>query len=129
MQDRPTALELLEAVRDFIEADVVPALEGPKKFHARVAANVMNILSREWQLEESQLAAEWSSATALLGEPRELPAPRDELKAGLKQLTEQLCDRIRSGEADAGAWRGEVLKHLRLVIRQKLEIASPGMLE
>ena len=39
MQDRPTYAELLAAVRHFLEADVVPRLDGPKKFHARVAAN------------------------------------------------------------------------------------------
>jgi len=136
MHDRPTAIELLEAVRRFLESDVVPALEGPKKFHARVAANVMSILAREWQLEEGQLAAEWASASALLGEsaplPGEsapLPANRDEARAGLRRMTEALCERIREGEADAGPWRAAVLRHLRLVVRQKLEVASPGMLE
>ena len=47
MQDRPSARELLEAVEQFLERDVVSALEGPKQFHARVAANVMRILARE----------------------------------------------------------------------------------
>ena len=129
MHDRPTAIELLEAVRHFLESDVVPALEGPKKFHARVAANVMNILAREWQLEEGQLAAEWASASALLGESAPLPASREEARAGLRRMTESLCERIREGEADAGPWRAGVLRHLRLVVRQKLEVASPGMLE
>lgn len=128
MHDRPTAAELLEAVRHFLETDVVPALEGPKKFHARVAANVMSILTREWQLEEGQLAAEWSSATALLGETTALPATRAEVREQLGRMTERLCERIRGGDADAGPWRGEVLRHLRLVVRQKLEVASPGML-
>ena len=43
MQDRPTIAELLEAVRDFLERDVVDALEGTTKFHARVAVNVLGI--------------------------------------------------------------------------------------
>jgi hypothetical protein len=129
MQDRPTATELLDAVRHFLETDVVPALEGPKKFHARVAANVVRILAREWQLEEEHLRAEWESASRLLGESGPPPEGREAQRAALARLSEGLCERIRSGEADAGPWRAQVLEHLRLVGRQKLEIASPGMLE
>jgi len=52
MQDRPTSSELIEAVQHFLETDVVPALDGPKKFHARVAANVLGIVRRELQAED-----------------------------------------------------------------------------
>ena len=129
MHDRPTAIELLDAVRHFLETDVVPALEGPKKFHARVAANVMSILTREWELEEGQLADEWRSAGALLGESAALPPTRAEQRTELRRLTERLCERICAGDADSGEWRAEVLRHLRLVVRQKLEVNTPGMLE
>ena len=54
MQDRPTYSELLEAVQHFLETDVVPALDGPKKFHARVADNVLAIVRRELQAEDVQ---------------------------------------------------------------------------
>jgi hypothetical protein len=47
MQDRPTALELLRAVREFLEADVLPSLEGRRRFHGLVAANVLGIVERE----------------------------------------------------------------------------------
>jgi hypothetical protein len=129
MHDRPTATELLEAVRHFLESDVVPALEGPKKFHARVAANLMSIVAREWQLEDAQLRQEWQSLAAILGEAAAMPEGREALRTELRCRTERLCERIRGGEADAGAWRAQVLAHLRLVVRQKLEVASPGMLE
>ena len=129
MNDRPTNIELLEAVRHFLETDVVPALDGPKKFHARVAANVMNILSREWQLEEEHDRAEWQSLTALLGEKGSPPVKRAEAHTAMRELTERLCERIRNGDADEGPLRAEVLRHLRLVVRQKLEVATPAMLE
>lgn len=129
MHDRPTAIELLEAVRHFLETDVVPALEGPKKFHARVAANLMNVLSREWTLEETHLRDEWESLAKLGIASGAAPSPRDELKASLKQSTESLCEKIRNGDADGGGWREDVLRHLRLVVRQKLEVANPAMLE
>ena len=57
MQDRPTVRELLDAVRSFLEVDVVPALHGPARFHALVAANVLAIAGRELATEEADLAA------------------------------------------------------------------------
>jgi len=127
MQDRPSATELLDAVRGFLERDVIDALEGTVKFHARVAANVLAILARELQLEPSHLAAEWSRLDALLGAE---PAP-DSL-AGLREAvrarSEQLCARIRAGEADAGPWRAATLAHVRATVRDKLAIANPKLL-
>jgi len=47
---RPTASELLEAVREFLTAQVMPASTGQLAFHARVAANVLGIVARELEL-------------------------------------------------------------------------------
>jgi Ser/Thr protein kinase RdoA (MazF antagonist) len=44
---RPTARELLDAVRGFLLDDVVPATSGRVSFHARVAANVVAIVERQ----------------------------------------------------------------------------------
>ena len=52
MQDRPTAIELLTSVREFIEQDVMPGLEGRKRFHALVSANVLAIVARELEAGE-----------------------------------------------------------------------------
>ena len=49
-QDRPTASELVAAVREFLERDVMAATEGRVQFHARVAVNVLNIVARELEL-------------------------------------------------------------------------------
>ena len=127
MQDRPTCNELLDAVREFIETDVVTELEGRKKFHARVAANVLAIVGRELQQEGDQLAREWRRLDALLGSAP-LPADPRAAKEALPSRNEELSEKIRSGEADGGAFRGEVLAHLRATVREKLEIANPRML-
>ena len=50
MQDRPTAVELLEAVREFLGQDVMPAVEGRVRFHTRVAVNALGMLERELRL-------------------------------------------------------------------------------
>jgi aminoglycoside phosphotransferase (APT) family kinase protein len=47
---RPTASELLDAVRGFLTDQVMPATTGQLAFHARVAANVLGIVARELEL-------------------------------------------------------------------------------
>jgi aminoglycoside phosphotransferase (APT) family kinase protein len=47
---RPTASELLEAVREFLTGQVMPGTGGQLAFHARVAANVLGIVARELEL-------------------------------------------------------------------------------
>ena len=128
MQDRPTYLEMLDAVRTFLEADVVPALEGPKKFHARVAANVMAIVSRELQTEDAQARAEWERLDTVLAVREELPAERAARKRRLAERTAALCERIRKGDADSGAWRTAVLDHVRHTVVEKLAVANPKFL-
>ncbi|KKK50539.1 hypothetical protein LCGC14_3124020, partial [marine sediment metagenome] len=51
MQDRPTYDELLAAVERFLSQEIVPNTEGARRFHARVAANVLGIVRRELALE------------------------------------------------------------------------------
>src|SRR5438874_12780467 len=89
MQDRPTAVELLEAVREFLEQDVMPAVEGRVRFHTRVAVNALGMLERELRLGPELAAAERARLGALLGHD----ADRD-------ALTEELAGGIRDGSLD-----------------------------
>lgn len=123
MNDRPTASEFLDAVERFLRDEAVPALEGPPRFHARVAANVVRMVADEIAGEEGRLAAEWASLRRTLGVSQTTPASREALEEALRNGGAALSRRIRAGEADAGPWRREVLRHLRLVIDQKLEVA------
>lgn len=125
MQDRPTYAELLTAVQQFIEADVVPALDGPKKFHARVAANVLAIVGRELATEDAQLHAEWGRLGVLLQRTDPAPADRATLRTELRERTEALCELIRRGNADAGPWRAAVWTHVRQTVVDKLAVANP----
>jgi len=126
MQDHPTVAELLDAVRGFLERDVVGALDGTARFHARVAANVLAIVGRELAHEPAHLAAEWQRLDALLGtEP--LPAAAA-LRDALRARSEALCARIRAGDADAGPFRAATVAHVRATVREKLAIANPKLL-
>ena len=130
MQDRPTVLELLAAVRTFLEEDVVPGLEGRKRFHALVSANVLGILERELGGEEPALLAEWTRLARLLGldDPR-APERIAPLRAAVRELTEQLVERIRRGDADAGPWAEAVRAHVRETVMEKLRVANPRYLK
>jgi aminoglycoside phosphotransferase (APT) family kinase protein len=49
---RPTASELVEAVREFLTDQVMPGTSGQLAFHARVAANALAIVGRELELDQ-----------------------------------------------------------------------------
>ena len=128
MQDRPTARELLESVRLFLEDDVVPALDGPARFHARVAANVLAIVGRELEGEEATLLAEWTRLAGLLGRPSGAPPERvAALRVAVAELTEELCARIRRGDADASPFREAVRAAVAVSVAEKLAVANPRM--
>jgi uncharacterized protein DUF6285 len=128
MQDRPTARELLEAVRRFLEDDVVAALDGPARFHARVAANVLGIVGRELEDEEGLLVAEWTRLATLLGRPASTPPERlAALRAAVAEMTDALCACIRRGDADASPFREAVRAAVTASVAEKLAVANPRM--
>jgi hypothetical protein len=55
--DAPTAIELLEAVREWIDREVISSTDGRLRFHARVASNVLAMVEREIDLGPAQAAA------------------------------------------------------------------------
>ncbi len=113
MADRPTGPELIEAVRRFID-ELLPELEGVRRFHARVASNALGIAAREIELQGVHDQARGGRLNRLLGGE----GPVDELEA-------ELVRRIRAGDADAAPWREEVLAHLRETVRERLAVANP----
>jgi hypothetical protein len=112
MQDRPTAVELLEAVREFLGQDVMPAVEGRVRFHTRVAVNALGMLERELRLGPELDAAERALLGALLGHD-----------ADLAVLTAELAARIRDGSLDDR--RGDVVAAVRDSVRAKLLVSNP----
>ena len=55
--DVPTAAQLVEAVREWLQRDVMPETSGRMQFHARVAVNVLAIVERELALGPQQASA------------------------------------------------------------------------
>jgi len=129
MQDRPTSVELLEAAADFVDRELVPATEGARQFQARVVANVMRIVAREIKLEDPLVRNEVKALARLLGHDAPHLHSLDDLRAAAAGMGEELTAKIRAGEADDGAWRGQVLAVVRQSVEDKLRIANPRYLE
>ncbi|HSW26505.1 MAG TPA: DUF6285 domain-containing protein [Burkholderiaceae bacterium] len=92
MQDRPTPQELLEAVAAFLRDHVVPGTaSGQVAFHARVAANALDIVRRQMALAPAAHQREHAALTKLLGaEPGH----------DVVQLNRLLFERIANGAMD-----------------------------
>jgi len=126
VQDRPTALELLAAVRSFLEDDLVPGLEGRRRFHALVAANVLGIVERELAGEEEQLARQWDRLAGLFAcDPAARPQGLGALRTAVGALETRLAEDIRTGGADEATRAREVRAHVRATVLEKLAVANP----
>ena len=128
MQDRPTYDELLAAVERFLDDEIVAKSEGSRRFHARVAANVLRIVRRELSHQEEQLDREWAGLEELL-DAAERPQSRSALCDALMARNEELSERIRAGDADDGPFRDAALAHVRRTVRDKLLVTNPGWLD
>jgi hypothetical protein len=98
MSDRPTALELLEAVEEFLSSELLPTLDDQRlRFRTLVAMNALGIARRELEADEHGLG-------------------EDELR--------ELARRIRAGDVPADAHavlKEHVAAKLRISNPQYLE--------
>lgn len=104
--DVPGAAELVAAVRDFLETDVLPAVDGRTRYHTRVAINVLGMVEREIELGPAQ-AERHAASLAALG-----VADDAELAAAVRE------GRVPDDSA--------LLSVLEQAVRAKLEVANPG---
>ena len=125
MGDRPTKVELLQAVRRFLDEELLPDLDGVRRFHARVAVNALAIVEREIELEADSLPRLHSELSALLESDAPVPADLDGLRTSLDEMEGRLCERIRAGEADAAPFRDRVMAYLRCSVRERLAVSNP----
>ena len=110
--NRPTRDELLEAVIEFLENRVMPKLDKHTAFHARVAANVLNIVRRELEQGPKLDAEELVRLKDLLGEDGTLEA-----------LNAELCNRIHRGDLDYTD--PELMEHLFQTTMGKVSVDQP----
>jgi Domain of unknown function (DUF6285) len=120
MSDRPSASELADAVREFLEAEVLPAAGDPRlRFRVLVAANALSILKRELELGDELIREEIALLRPLSGAPLS-----GTLREQARALSAELSRRIRRGDVPRGT-----LEALRRIAELKLRVASPSHLE
>lgn len=108
--DRPTIAELVEAVREWLERDLVGKADGRLGFDARVAANALAIVERELALG-ADIAARHAARLTVLGVADDA----------------ELAARIRDGSLDGRL--GEVRALVWESVRDKLAVANPKYLQ
>ena len=125
MQPRPDAAELLAAVREFFETEIVPTLSDARlKFRTLVAINALGILEREHQLEGGFLRTELTELSDLLGVDAPIPDSLEMLRLMVTNLNSDLAQRIRAGHAPDAT-----LETLRRAAVNKLRVSSPTYLK
>ncbi len=107
--DRPTAAELLEALHEWMERDLLPGVDGRLQFHTRVAINMIDIVRRELEL----------------GPDQEVRHQEVLASFGMNDDAE-LAAAIREGAFDANLV--DVLNRLRPVVEDKVRVANPRYL-
>ena len=109
MHGRPTAEELVTAVREFLERDVMAATSGAVQFHTRVAINALAAVERELR-DGVPMGQAYEVRMAALGFSSEA----------------ELADAIRSGALDDRY--AEVVAAVRATVHDKLSVANPKYL-
>jgi len=108
--DVPTIEQMVEAVREWLERDVMPTTEGRMQFHARVAANMLAMVERELEL----------------GPDQALVHQRRLAELGFTDEAE-LAAAIRAGELDDRY--AEVRAVVLATVCDKLAVANPRYLD
>ena len=125
MQDRPNAQELAQAVLEFLQNEIAPALQDKRlKFHTLVAMNGLGILVRELTHEDTLLRDELQRLGKLLGQAAPVSPMPEQLKHDVLALNRELARRIRQNQPPQGA-----LQAVKQTIADKLRVASPRYLE
>ena len=110
LHDAPSVAQIVEAVREWLERDVMTSTEGRLQFHTRVAVNMLSMVERE-------LAVGAAQATAHADRLAQLGVADDA----------ELARKIRDGELDDRL--DEVRALVWESVRDKLSVANPKYLE
>ncbi len=125
--DRPTALELIEAVTEFLAGEIAPALDDHRlRFRTLVALNALGIAHRELEHALRVGASDTVLQTPEESAPSGAAAPRGASNTVL-QTSEELAE--LSAQIRAGAAPEDALELLKEHVAAKLRISNPRYLD
>ncbi|HEY8333774.1 MAG TPA: DUF6285 domain-containing protein [Tardiphaga sp.] len=113
MQDEPTAIELINAVAEFLRADIAPQISGHVAFKLRVSLNALDLVVRQLSLAGDSDAAEADRLSALL-----------DMQGSLADLNRALAARIAQSEVDLHS--PALTDHLWQTTLAKLAVDQPN---
>ena len=129
MTQVPNAATLLEAVRELLTDDIQPTIEDRGlRFKLLIAANVLGIVERELRAGEKPLDAAIKRLEQLLELSPAAAHTLAEKHTRRHELEQELCARIRAGDADEGAWAAQVQAHVMRTLVEELEFTNPRFL-
>jgi hypothetical protein len=108
--DAPSIAQMVEALREWMERDVITGSTGRLQFHARVARNMLAMIERELELGDVH-ARDHGARLARLGCIDDA----------------DLAARIRDGHLD-DAYE-QVRAEVEAAVREKLAVANPTYVE
>jgi len=129
MQDQPTKIQLLDAVRAFLLKDLSPAIEDRGlRFRVLIAANLLNVVGSELGAEDAHFDAEIRRLAELMPDAVDLNDAKLVTSASrldaIRTLNETLVERIRAGAFEGDA-AGELWAHAKATLVEKLSVVNP----
>ena len=113
--DVPTAQQLVESVREWLERDVLAGTSGRLQFHTRVAITVLSMVERELELGPEQ-AERHLERLQILGFGSD-----EELSRAIREGDDRTDSSVEVQEAvRAAVWQS---------VRDKLAVANPKYLD
>jgi hypothetical protein len=123
-QDRPSAPELLDAVAEYLFAELRPAVPHEQRFRVLVAANVCAIVARELSAGDAPGEEDLALLRELLGESGEERLSGAAPETAVREAEAELARRLRAGELDDRM--DELSERLAEHVQRKLEVARPS---
>jgi hypothetical protein len=114
MQDRPSAVELLDAMAGELYAEVREWVPPERRFRVLVLANLCAVIARELRAGEEPSRQDLALFSALSGSPAD----------DAREAAMTLATSIRQGQLDSRL--PDVIGGLREHVARKLDIARPG---
>jgi len=109
----PDSGRLLQAAVDYLDADLLPTLDGYHRFHLRVCVNALRIVARELAQGAGLEQGEQQRLERLLGHA-----------GSLADLNAELTERIASGALPLAT--PGLAEHLQATLRDALAINNPA---
>lgn len=111
LSNKPTAADLVQAVRQHLEEKILPKLQGSDVFYLRIALNALGIVERELREGPALAEADRQELLALLGSTNTTDADQ------------VLLEKLKSGELDVNSTG--LLDYLTTRTQRRLSVDNP----